>query len=151
MKKYKLDNLYESSSPLENIDNLWADVDENTGELKAIHKYNKSKCEWEPSMVSVNYLEDSSTDTYTVRFSVPIEYTSKDNWDTIGGLKEVLTEFMTSYAMNTTVLLDNPNQKKTVGEGIPKSEVTQLLYDMHNNSLSECSMISSCFTVEKDS
>ena len=35
---------------------MWADVDENTGELRAIHKYNKSKGEWEPNMVSVDYI-----------------------------------------------------------------------------------------------
>lgn len=56
MRKYKLDNLYESSLPLENVNNLWADVDKNTGKLRAIHKYNKSKGEWEPDMVSVEYI-----------------------------------------------------------------------------------------------
>lgn len=150
MKKLTL-KLYESSYPPTDINTLWVDKDENTGKIKAIHEYNKSKGEWEPSMVSIDYLKGDSTDTYTVRFSVPTEYTSKDNWDTVGGLKETLTEFMTSHAMNATALLTNPNQKKVVGEGIPKSEVTQLLYDMHDNSLSEYSMISSCFTVEKDS
>ena len=60
MKKVNLSNLYESYYPPENTDILWADKDENTGELKAIHKYNKSKGEWEPSMVSVDYLNNDS-------------------------------------------------------------------------------------------
>lgn len=151
MRKYKLDNLYESSLPLDNIDNLWADVDKSTGELKAIHKYNKFKCEWEPYMVSINYLEEDSTDTYTIRFCVPIDYTRADNWDTTGGLKDVLTEFLISHDMNATTLLTNPNQMKIVDEGVPASVVTQLLYDMHNNTLVGMSMICSCFSIKKNS
>lgn len=69
MRKINLDNLYESPTPLENINNLWVDIDEDTGDIKAIHRYNKSKCEWEPYLVSVDYLrkdeesEDSSEET----------------------------------------------------------------------------------------
>lgn len=55
MKKYKLNNLYESHYPPENIDVLWADVE--GGKLRAIHKYNKSKGEWEPLLVSVDYMK----------------------------------------------------------------------------------------------
>ena len=55
MRKHVL-NLYEQELPPENINNLWVDIDENTGEIKAIHRYNKKKREWEPYLVSVDYL-----------------------------------------------------------------------------------------------
>ena len=67
MKKVNLNNLYESRYPPENIDVLWADKDSNTGELRAIHKYNKSKGKWEPNMVSVDYL--NSTNIKIVKLS----------------------------------------------------------------------------------
>lgn len=149
MKKLKLNNLYESSLPPTRTDILWADKDENTGDLKAIHRFKKGK--WEPYMVSVGYLEGGNTDTYTVRFYVPIDYTKADNWDTKGGPKDVLTEFLTSHGMNATTLLTNPNQMKIVNEGVPASVVTPLLYDMHSNTLVGMSVICSCFSVEKNS
>jgi hypothetical protein len=151
MKKVNLNNLYESPYPPTDINTLWVDKDENTGKIKAIHEYNKSKGEWEPSMVSVDYLEESSTDTYTVRFCVPIDYTSADNWDTTGGLKSVLTQFLTSHDMDAATLLTNPNQMKIVDEDVPASVVTPLLYDMHSNTLAGMSVICSCFSVEKNS
>lgn len=151
MKKVNLNNLYESHYPPTDINVLWVDRDENTGKIRAIHEYNKSKGEWEPSMVSVDYLEESSTDTYTIRFYVPIDYTSADNWDTTGGLKSVLTQFLTSHDMDAATLLTNPNQMKIVDEDVPASVVTPLLYDMHNNTLVGMSVICSCFSVEKNS
>lgn len=57
MQRIKLDNLYESPLPLENINDLWADIDEDTGDIRAIHRYNKGKGEWEPYLVSVDYLK----------------------------------------------------------------------------------------------
>lgn len=57
MKKTTL-NLYEQGLPPDNINNLWLDKDESTGEIKAIHRYNKNKGEWEPYLVSVDYLKD---------------------------------------------------------------------------------------------
>lgn len=57
MRKIRLDNVYESPVPLDNINNLWGDIDENTGELLAIHKYDAGKGEWEPYMVSVEYIK----------------------------------------------------------------------------------------------
>lgn len=62
MRRIKLDNVYESPTPLENINNLWGDIDENTGELLAIHKYNPEKGEWEPNMVSVDYIKPDNSD-----------------------------------------------------------------------------------------
>ncbi len=56
MKKVNLNNLYESPYPPTDINTLWVDKDENTGKIKAIHEYNKSKGEWEPSMVSVDFM-----------------------------------------------------------------------------------------------
>lgn len=150
MKKVNLNNLYESHYPPTDINVLWVDKDENTGKIKAIHEYNKSKGEWEPSMVSVDYLERDNTDTYTVRFFVPIDYTRADNWDTTGGLKDVLTEFLTSHDMNATTLLTNPNQMKIVDESVPASVVTPLLYDMHSNTLVGRSVVCSCFSIEKN-
>ena len=55
MKKLNLNNLYESSLPPTRTDILWADKDENTGDLKAIHRFKKGK--WEPYLVSVDYLK----------------------------------------------------------------------------------------------
>lgn len=71
MKKTTL-NLYEQRLPPDNINNLWLDKDENTGEIKAIHRYNKSKGEWEPYLVSVDYLkdEDSDLEGYTKLFDL---------------------------------------------------------------------------------
>lgn len=60
MKKHVL-NLYESSLPLANTNNLWVDIDENTNSIKAIHKYNKSKGEWEPHLISAEYLLGDDT------------------------------------------------------------------------------------------
>lgn len=57
MRKVRLNNLYESLLPPENTDCLWADVDENTGDLRAIHRYNKAKGEWEPYMASTDYMK----------------------------------------------------------------------------------------------
>lgn len=57
MKKVNLNNLYESHYPPTDINVLWVDKDENTGKIKAIHEYNKSKGEWEPNMVSVDYIK----------------------------------------------------------------------------------------------
>lgn len=56
MRKITL-NLYEQELPPQNVNNLWVDIDENTGDIKAIHRYNKSKGEWEPYLVSVDYLK----------------------------------------------------------------------------------------------
>lgn len=62
MRKIKLDNIYESPTPLENINDLWGDIDKNTGELLAIHKYNPDKGEWEPKMVSVDYMKPDDSE-----------------------------------------------------------------------------------------
>lgn len=62
MKKVRLNNLYESSLPPEDINVLWADIDENTGDLRAIHRYNKAKGEWEPYMASTDYMKPSEDD-----------------------------------------------------------------------------------------
>lgn len=151
MKRVNINNLYESPYPPIDINALWVDRDESTNKIRSIHKYNQAKGEWEPSMVSVNYLEGDSTDRYTVKFSVPTEYTSKSNWSTSGGLKAILTEFITSHEMDATTLLTNPNQVKTAIEDAPSSRVTQMLYDMHNTESEEHSMISSCFSVTNKS
>lgn len=57
MRKITL-NLYEQELPPKNINDLWVDIDENTGDIKAIHRYNKKESKWEPYLVSVSYLED---------------------------------------------------------------------------------------------
>lgn len=57
MKKINLDNLYESPTPLENINNLWVDINEDVGDIKAVHRYNKDKGEWEPYLVSIDYIK----------------------------------------------------------------------------------------------
>lgn len=57
MKKVNLNNLYESPYPPTDINTLWVDKDESTGKIRAIHKYNIAKGEWEPDMVSVNYMK----------------------------------------------------------------------------------------------
>ncbi len=62
MRKINLE-LYESPTPPEDIRLLWADVDEDTGDLKAIHRYNPGKGEWEPFMVSVDYLSKDEDNT----------------------------------------------------------------------------------------
>ena len=57
MKKVNLNNLYESPYPPTDINTLWVDKDESTGKIRAIHKYNIAKGEWEPDMVSVDYMK----------------------------------------------------------------------------------------------
>lgn len=54
MKRLNL-NVWESPLPPENTNLLWADVQESTGEIRAIHRYRRSK--WEPYLVSVEYLK----------------------------------------------------------------------------------------------
>lgn len=58
MKKVIL-NLYESTYPPDNINVLWVDKDKNTGDIRAIHRYNQSIKEWEPYLVSVEYLTNN--------------------------------------------------------------------------------------------
>lgn len=58
MKKVIL-NLYESTYPPDNINVLWVDKDKNTGDIRAVHRYNQSTKEWEPYLVSVEYLTDN--------------------------------------------------------------------------------------------
>lgn len=55
MKRVTL-NLYESSYPPNDIKVLWVDKDENTGDIRAIHRYNQSTKEWEPYLVALDYL-----------------------------------------------------------------------------------------------
>ena len=62
MKKIRLDNLYQSSLPPTDISILWVDVDENIGEIRAIHRYNKKESSWEPYLVSVEYLTEREPD-----------------------------------------------------------------------------------------
>lgn len=57
MKKINLGNLYESPFPLENVNDLWADIDEDSKDIRAVHRYNKGKSEWEPYLVSVDYIK----------------------------------------------------------------------------------------------
>lgn len=64
MKKHVL-NLYEQKLPPDNLNNLWVDTDSN-GDIKAIHRYNRSKREWEPYLVSVDYLRDNISEEDTV-------------------------------------------------------------------------------------
>lgn len=54
MKKLNL-NIYESPLPPENTSVLWADKEEKTGEIKVIYKFIKG--EWEPFLVSVDYMK----------------------------------------------------------------------------------------------
>lgn len=56
MKKVNL-KLYESALPPTDIKVLWANVDENTGDIKAVHRYNIKAGEWEPYLVSVDYMK----------------------------------------------------------------------------------------------
>lgn len=64
MKRVKLDNVYESPIPPSDIKVLWADKDENTGDLRAIHRYCKNG--WEPYLVSVDYIKpDEVPDGFT--------------------------------------------------------------------------------------
>ena len=46
MKKLNL-KLYESSTPPEDTNVLWVDIDENTNKLKSIQQYNQSNGEWD--------------------------------------------------------------------------------------------------------
>lgn len=55
MKKVIL-NLYESPYPPDNTNVLWVDKDKNTGDIRAIHRYNQSTKEWEPYLVALDYL-----------------------------------------------------------------------------------------------
>lgn len=57
MRRLKLDRVYESATKPEDTNVLWADVDESTGKLRAIHKFNHGKGEWEPYLVGVDYIK----------------------------------------------------------------------------------------------
>lgn len=55
MKKLNLTNLYESHLPPTRTDVLWVDVNESTGDIRAIHRFKGGK--WEPYLVSVDYMK----------------------------------------------------------------------------------------------
>lgn len=57
MKRLNLNNLYESHLPPIRTDVLWVDKDENTGDIRAIHRFRKGK--WEPYLVSAEYMKPS--------------------------------------------------------------------------------------------
>lgn len=62
MKKLNLNNVYESPFAPTDIRVLWADVDESTGDIKAIHRYNQTTKEWEPYLVAVDYMQPEDPD-----------------------------------------------------------------------------------------
>lgn len=55
MKKLNLTNLYEPHLPPTRTDVLWVDVNESTGDIRAIHRFKGGK--WEPYLVSVDYMK----------------------------------------------------------------------------------------------
>lgn len=55
MKRLNLNNLYESHLPPTRTDVLWVDKDENTGDIRAIHRFRMGK--WEPYLVSTDYMK----------------------------------------------------------------------------------------------
>lgn len=55
MKKVILNNLYESPTPPKDINLLWVDKDENSGDIINIKKYNPSKNEWENYLIQNTY------------------------------------------------------------------------------------------------
>lgn len=57
MRKVNLERLYESPLPPEDTKVLWVDRDEMIDDIRAIHKYNKKKQEWEPWLVNVSVME----------------------------------------------------------------------------------------------
>lgn len=63
MRKYKLDNLYQSPYPLENTNNLIADVNPNNNDLQAIMRFNVAKQEWEPYMLSMDFIREGNLET----------------------------------------------------------------------------------------
>ena len=63
MKKYKLNNLYQSPYPLENTNNLIADVNPNNNDLQAIMRFNVTKQEWEPYMLSMDFIREGNLET----------------------------------------------------------------------------------------
>lgn len=67
MKKVNLNNMYESSNPPVDINTLWVDRDETTDKIRAIHKYDTSKGEWVPDMVSVDYMAPENPDEKPVK------------------------------------------------------------------------------------
>lgn len=56
MKRVKLDNLYESHLPPTDTNVLWVDMDESTGNIRAIHRYNKKERAWEPYLIGYEYM-----------------------------------------------------------------------------------------------
>lgn len=91
MKKVNLNNLYESPYPPTDINTLWVDKDENTGKIKAIHEYNKSKGEWEPSMVSVDFMNPDGD----LQEPDEIVYHSEDiaSWGSVYTLKDTTNNY----------------------------------------------------------
>lgn len=85
MKKFNVNNLYESPYPPTNTNVLWLDKDETAGEIRAIHKYNSTKGEWEPTMVGVNYMkkeEPGSGSTGNINSSSDIYFQLPSGTDT---------------------------------------------------------------------
>lgn len=59
MKRRTL-NMIESSLPPEDVNMPWVDIDENSGRIKCIHTFNKSKGEWEPYLADVEYMSEDT-------------------------------------------------------------------------------------------
>lgn len=68
MRKIKLDNVYESPNPPDDINVLWGDIDESTGELVSIKKYNTVNNEWEPYMESAGNTDNPDTPSEIVLY-----------------------------------------------------------------------------------
>lgn len=62
MKKVNLEKLYESPLPPEDISVLWVDKDENTNDIRAIHRYNRRSKEWEPWLINATFMEPEEYD-----------------------------------------------------------------------------------------
>lgn len=116
MKKYNLDRLYESSLPPTSTDVLWADKDENTGDLKAIHRYKKGQ--WEPYLVSVDYM--SPDDDSQKQEPDEIVYHSADNtsWGSVYTLKDTAN----SYKHHCLVIQNWENLPTPGNEYVIRSE-----------------------------
>lgn len=64
MKKINL-RLYKSYYPPEDINVLWGDIDEASGNIKCIYKYNKKNQKWEPYVVSPEHLDSNKDSSRT--------------------------------------------------------------------------------------
>lgn len=146
MRRIKLDNVYESPTPLENINNLWGDIDENTGELLAIHRYNTDNNEWEPYMVSVSYMEPDDGDEINAYSDIYFQMPEGAE----DSIKQVVKNWLTNEGFTNSDELINSTSPVLIESRKSAYSTISLVRAIHED-FDTAAVISPCFKIVKSS